>query len=172
VIDETEAYLRHRARVHEREKREKLKKQGKLDEYLAELERNKAKQEELKKEPKKETEDKAIEEQLVLAKFMEQYNEVKKFEKENLITNIQIKNVEETVTETIVKKKKNRRRKKKKVIEEQDEIILKDAEFKPQLAGNTGLPTFFFSNLVKQNCTALQAAQARHKRNVDNRKKH
>lgn len=166
-FDETEAYLRHRARVHEREKREKLKKQGKLEAYLAELEKNKPKPEP-KEEPKEEQKMPSFED------FMKEYYESRKQEKENLISfNVSCQHDREVSTEERkdvyspeqVKKKTKRRRKPKKKsdVPEEEIILLDDAEFKPQLAGRTGLPTFFFSNIVKQNSTALQEAQAKHR---------
>lgn len=164
-IDETEAYLRHRARVHEREKREKLRKQGKLDEYLAEVERNKP-----KPEPKKPADDDGF--KLCFEKFMQEYAEYKKFEKENLNVlfalknDVSHKNDEEPKVDTAEKKKKTKRRKKPKKTKNEEteiEVVLNETEFKPQMAGSTGLPSFFFSNLVNQNRAALQEAQAKNK---------
>lgn len=162
-MDETEAYLRHRARVHEREKREKLKKQGKLDAYLEEIEKSKPKSE-TRKEKKKD-------EMPNFDKFMQEYYEIRKFDKENLIINNVVKlptAVENSKTQNInieaKKKTKKRRKAKKKIPEKQEEqIILNEAEFKPTMAGSTGLPKFFFNNLVKENRMALQEAQARHR---------
>jgi len=160
-LDETEAYLRHRARVHEREKREKLKKQGKLDEYLAEVERNKP-----KKESKKEW---IPEEPPAFDEFMKEYYESRKFDKENLVI---INVVKHAAPEDYygmphssveIKKKVKKRKKPKKIANPEEEILLNDSEFKPEMAGSTGLPKFFFSNLVKQNRSALQEAQARHR---------
>lgn len=162
-FDETEAYLRHRARVHEREKREKLKKQGKLEAYLAEIEKNKP-----KPEPEKVEEPKLPD----FDKFMKEYYESRKFDKENFFPNKVNNSSTEKVyfhennnnNNTEVKKKPRRRRKAKKKAENlEEEIILNEAEFKPQMAGSTGLPKFFFSNIVKQNSSALQEAQARHR---------
>lgn len=167
-LDETEAYLRHRARVHEREKREKLKKAGKLEEYLAKIEQNIP-----KPEPQKEPEPK--QEILNFDKIMESYLEVKKYEKENLMLNnvIQISVVEGNKNDETKKKKKIKRRKKKKIVEEEEnEILLDDVEFKPQMAGNTGLPSIFFNNLVKQHKTAIQAEQARNRMNHSKHRKH
>lgn len=161
-LDETEAYLRHRARVHEREKREKLKKQGKLEEYLAEVEKNKP-----KKEPKK---DWIPQEPPVFESFMKEYYASRQFDKENVVINSIMKHplpedyygMPHSSVE-IKKKVKKRKKPKKKIENPEDEILLNDPEFKPQMAGSTGLPKFFFSNLVKQNRSALQEAQARHR---------
>jgi hypothetical protein len=166
-LDETEAYLRHRARVHEREKREKLKKKGKLDEYLAELEKNKP-----KPEPKPSSlMDLPGPEKLNFDEIIEKYREIQKFDKENFVQpcrynfNICEKQQEEPFIK-VQKKKKVRKSKKKKVVEDEleDDILLEDAEFKPQMAGRTGLPVFFFNNLVKANRSALQEAHARNQR--------
>jgi hypothetical protein len=167
VIDETEAYLRHRARVHEREKREKLKKQGKLDAYLAEVERNKPK-------PELKVEEKLTKKETVaLDNFMQEYLESRKFDKENQAVHrpivLQVP-VEETSVAKVTatngdakRKVKKRKKSKKQKIAVEDDVVLNEAEFRPQMAGSTGLPSFFFSNLVKQNRTALQEAQARHR---------
>jgi hypothetical protein len=144
-LDETEAYLRHRARVHEREKREKLRRQGKLEAYLAEIERNK---------PKMEAKRDEDEQKDSIDKIMEEYNAIKKLDKENsVVGNLRLENsLEECVEEIVQKKKKVKRRRKKKVaVVEEPSVLLDDAEFKPTMAGSTGLPAFFFNNLVKEN---------------------
>ncbi|KAG5685060.1 hypothetical protein PVAND_014261 [Polypedilum vanderplanki] len=170
-MDETEAYLRHRARVHEREKREKLKKQGKLDEYLAELEKNKPMPE--PKIEKKLTEKETNE----LDKIMKEYLACRQFDKENEAVQNRIKielppdekkNDEKTskLNKNEVKRKFKKRKKSKKQkveIEVEEDVLLNDVEFKPQMAGRTDLPKFFLSNLVKKNSAALQEAQARHR---------
>lgn len=141
-LDETEAYLRHRARVHEREKREKLRRQGKLEAYLAEIEKNK---------PKIET--KGTDERASIDNIMEKYKAVK-LDKETVLSNLKLDNsLEECVDEIVARRKKVKKRRRKKAVVEEDSTILvdDDAEFRPNMAGSTGLPTFFFSNLVKQN---------------------
>lgn len=159
VFDETEAYLRHRERVHEREKRERLRRKGKLEAYLAEIEKNKPKiesnegngnNEEAEEEP----------EGVNIDKIMEEYKALKKFERENLVLCHQIQlniSLEENVADDTTtpraskKKVKKHKKKKKKVVVEEEEstVVLDEAEFKPKMAGD--LPTFFFSNLVQQN---------------------
>lgn len=160
VFDETEAYLRHRARVHEREKREKLRKEGKLEAYLAEIEEAKKRDEESKSDVNKES-------SVSVEKIMEEYSAIKKIDKENSVHGnlIRLENTpEEDVSSHIQngcvkKKKKKKTKKKKKVVqeeknivpEEDKNIVLEEAEFKPEMAGSTGLPTFYFTNLVEQN---------------------
>lgn len=153
-FDETEAYLRHRARVHEREKRERLRRKGKLEAYLAEIERNKPKIEHTKEEEiiEKEAEDVSID------KIMEEYYAIRNIDKENSVHSNQIRMddaLEEDFVEKMRRRKKVKRSKKKtkRVIVEEEEpsVILEEAEFKPQMAGSTGLPTFFFNNVVEQN---------------------
>lgn len=153
-LDETEAYLRHRARVHEREKRDRLRRKGKLEAYLAEIERNKPKIEHTKEEEiiEKEAEDVSID------KIMEEYYAIRNIDKENSVhsNQIRIDNApEEDIAQNMQRWKKVKRsgRKKKIVIVEEEEqsVILDEAEFKPQMAGSTGLPTFFFNNVVENN---------------------
>lgn len=150
-FDETEAYLRHRARVHEREKREKLRKEGKLEAYLAEIERNKPKIE------KDKTSNGGGEETDVnIDKIMEAYYAIKKLDIENAVQSNQIRieippEVNVDANNKQKKKARKHRKKKKKNVVEEENVVLDEAEFKPTMAGSTGLPTFFFSNLVKEN---------------------
>lgn len=154
-FDETEAYLRHRERVREREKRDKLKKQGKLDEYL------KSKGE----EPKP----KVVEEQprVVDDPVYEQYKEMKKeFEFQFQLVNYSKFDVIEKKVEEVVKRIKVKKKlaKAKKARIEEDEFHIPDSEeFKPKMAGKTGLPSFFFSNVVKQTRSAFQKTDARNR---------
>lgn len=73
------------------------------------------------------------------------------------------KKVEKIVTE--IKKKKAMKKKwaelEKKELEEQ---MAEPEEFKPRMAGRTGLPTFFFSNIVQQHCTSFQRSENRNRR--------
>lgn len=148
-FDETEAYLRHRARVHEREKRERLRRKGKLEAYLAEIERNKPKIEHTREEEiiENEAEDVSVD------KIMEEYYAIRNIDKENSVHSNQIRM--DIAGENMQRRKKVKRSKKKKrvVVEEEEEssVVLDEAEFKPQMAGSTGLPTFFFSNVVEKN---------------------
>lgn len=154
--DETEAYLRHRQRVHEREKREKLKKQGKLDEYL-------------KEKAVKEPEPAPIVITWEPDQLIENYKAAKKLDEENsVLINYSKIEVDEKKVEIIVKqikkKKKNIQRAKKARVEEEKDCEMEEpAEFNPRMAGRTGLPLFFFNNLVKQNRSAFQKAEARNR---------
>jgi hypothetical protein len=158
IFDETEAYLRHRARVHEREKRERLRRKGKLEAYLAEIEKNKPKIESKMENENKEEEEKEEAEGVNFEKILEEYKAVKEFEKENLVLCHQIqlnispeKDVQDITPRASKKKVKKHKKKKKVVVEEEPSVVLEEAEFKPKMAGRTNLPTFFFSNLVQQN---------------------
>lgn len=148
-FDETEAYLRHRARVHEREKRERLRRKGKLEAYLAEIERNKPKIEHTREEEIIENEAADVS----VDKIMEEYYAIRNIDKENSVHSNQIRM--DIAGENMQRRKKVKRSKKKKrvVVEEEEEssVVLDEAEFKPQMAGSTGLPTFFFSNVVEKN---------------------
>lgn len=97
------------------------------------------------------------------------YQEAKKLWEETLTAErfkkieVDDKKVEKIVTE--IKKKKAMKKKwaelEKKELEEQ---MVEPEEFKPRMAGRTGLPTFFFSNIVKQHCTSFQRTQNRNRR--------
>lgn len=194
-FDETEAYLRHRERIHEREKREKLKKQGKLDAYLKEQE-EKAKAEKEKQEldfeekMKLYAECKKSEEETSLipnyVKFdidvnkpkdpeapnfeemMKEYQERRKADEEEILINYSKLEVDEKKVEQVVKriKLKKKHEKAKKARMEEDEMVVEDSEeFRPRMAGKTGLPTFFFSNLVTHNRTSFVKAEARNRMN-------
>lgn len=144
--------MRHRARVHEREKREKLKKQGKLEEYLKEVEESKPKVTPTP-DPKVEQEK---EEQLKLEKALEEYKEWKKQEE---LERTQIFEIDEKKATEIVQKIRRRKRiaKRKQEIAEETKALLgyepidEPAPFRPKMAGKTGMPSFFFSNVVRQN---------------------
>lgn len=149
-FDETEAYLRHRARVHEREKREKLKKQGKLEEYLREIEETK---------PKSPTPEPEQVEDTVLDKALEEYKEWKKQEDlENAKFVIDEKKVAKTA---FIIRRQKKIEKRKQEMEEETRALLgyepidEPPPFKPKMAGKTGMPSFFFSNLVTQNKKAF-----------------
>jgi predicted metal-dependent hydrolase len=146
--------LRHRARVHEREKREKLKKQGKLDEYLKEIEANKPKSP--TPEPQ---EDLLKEEQLKLEKALQEYKEWKRQEElEQTRFIIDEKKVQETALKI---RRRKRIAKRKQEIKEETKALLgyepidEPTPFRPKMAGKTGMPSFFFSNVVKQNAKAF-----------------
>lgn len=157
--DETEAYLRHRERVHEREKQAKLKKEGKLKQYLEQKAKEAPPPPKVEETPTWDFED-----------VIKKYKEIKEMdqEEESKLQNLSKFEVVEEKVEVIVKgikrKKKLVEYKKtlKKNLEMEDEV--EDPEvFKPKMAGKTGLPTFFFSNLVKQNRSAFQKAEARNR---------
>lgn len=155
-FDETEAYLRHRERIRERELREKLRKEGKLEEYLREKGKFTAEQE--------------IVQPITVDLDIQRYNETKKVGLEEELPNKVVFSVDKEKLEKIITQM---RRKKSLKIEEyrEDEELPHDiSEFRPKLAGKTGLPTFFFSNVVKQNRSAFQKSDARacRNRNVKN----
>lgn len=147
--------MRHRERVREREKREKLRKAGKLNEYLKNPEKNVKK---LMKEPKPNPVDITL----------QQYKETKKLsEGETELVNYSKLDVDETKVELIV----NRIRRKKKLVKEWAQLEKKELEveqqepqyFKPRMAGKTGLPVFFFSNLVSQSRSCFLKADTRNR---------
>lgn len=163
-FDETEAYLRHRARVHEKEMREKLKKEGKLAEYMKKKEAEKA--EEAKKHPKQ------VEEAVQIDELLKKYQETKKLDIENSVLinyskfDVDEKKVEKIVKQLKTKKQKVLKAKKARMEQARYEVemdIEEPEEFKPKMAGQTGLPSFFFSNVVKQNRSAFQKADARNR---------
>lgn len=187
-FDETEAYLRHRQRIHERERREKMKKQGKLDEYLKEQE-EKAKAEKEKQQLDFENkmkiyqEFKKTEKDTCMVKYdidltqpqnpnapkfeemLVEYQESKKTDDTHLLSNYAKFDVDQKKVEQIVKvlkiKKKHALAKKARMLE--DETVEDSEEFKPKMAGKTGLPTFFFSNLVTQHSSSFVKADSRNR---------
>lgn len=194
-FDETEAYLRHRQRIHEREKREKLKKQGKLDAYLKEQEEKKKAEEEkqrldfeekmrLYEENTKSEESKSLLYNYVkfdidenkpkdpaapkFEEIMKEYQERRKADEAQILINYSKLDVDEKKVEQVVKriKLKKKHAKMKKARMEEDEVVIEDAEeFRPKMAGKTGLPTFFFSNLVTKNSSSFAKADARNRMN-------
>lgn len=153
-FDETEAYLRHRARVHEREKREKLKKEGKLQEYLKEI------GEEEKKKP--------MTVQMEIEITLQKYKETKKMDIESsALINYSKFDVVEKKVEQVVKqmklKKKHKKAKKARMVEDLNYVIEDSEDFKPRMAGKTGMAHFFLSDVVTQNRIAFQKADARNK---------
>lgn len=146
--------MRHRARVHEREKREKLKKAGKLQEYL--------------KEKGEEPKQKPVDLRMEIDATLQKYKESKMLEEESpTLINYSKFDVDEKKVELVVKtmrlRKKHQKAKKARLEEDLNYIIEDSKEFQPRMAGKTGLPHFFFSNLVTQNRTAFQKADARNR---------
>lgn len=100
---------------------------------------------------------------------LQNYQEAKKLFDESLNADryakfeVDDKKVEKIVTE--IKKKKAMKKKwaelEKKELEEE---MIEPEEFKPRMAGRTGLPTFFFTNIVKQNCSSFQRSESRNRR--------
>lgn len=158
--DETEAYLRHRQRVHEREKRDKLKKEGKLKAYLEQ----KAKEEPPTPPPPKPVEPTPTWD---FNDVIEKYKEIKQLDEDTGLKNLSKFDVDEKKVEVIVKRLKSKKKieiAKKARLEADPYCEIEDPEeFRPKMAGQTGLPTFFFSNLVKQNRSAFQKADARNR---------
>jgi hypothetical protein len=189
-FDETEAYLRHRERVKEREKREKLKKQGKLEAYMKKKE-EKERAEKAKKELefeekmkqyeefKKHDDDSKVKFDIDVNKpkppdmpsfeeMMKEYQERRKADEEEMLRNYSKLEVDEKKVEQVVKRMKLKKKhaKAKKARMEEDEMVIEDSdEFRPKMAGKTGLPTFFFSNLVTQNRSSFVKAEARNRMN-------
>ncbi len=123
-----------------------MRRKGKLEAYLAEIEKNNPKKVSEKSNNDEESESVNINE------IWEQYKAIKQFDKENFVLYNQIE-LDNTLEEEFEPKKVKKRKRKKKVVveEQQPNIILDEAEFKPKMAGRTGLPTFFFTNLVQKN---------------------
>lgn len=151
--------MRHRARVHEREKREKLKKKGKLDEYLKEIE-EKEKLEKPKTPEPDPLEEQQKEEQLKLERALQEYKEWKRQEEIDRAT---IFDLDEQKAQAIALKIRRRKRieKRKQEIAEETKALLgfdpidEPPPFRPKMAGKTGMPSFFFSNVVKQSKKAF-----------------
>lgn len=182
--------MRHRERVHEREKRDKMKKQGKLDEYLKKKEEkekaeNEKKELEFEEKMKQYAEFKKVEDESKVKfdidvnkhkepdspsfeEMMKVYQEQRKADEEEMLQNYSKLEVDEKKVEQVVKriKLKKKHEKAKKARMEEDEMVIEDSEeFKPRMAGKTGLPSFFFSNLVTQNRNSFAKAEARNRMN-------
>ena len=169
-MDSTEAYIRHRERIRERERINKLARYRKrhpnvlIDEEKIEIE--KPKEEEVEKENDKEM-------------FLELYNELKKIDESNAIVTNKIKleileiprQMEKKKSPKPLEKKKAPKHKKKvkkaQIIEcdYDDDDYEEEMQFKPKMAGQTGLPIFFFSNLVKNSRSAFMSTAAKNKMN-------
>lgn len=151
MFDEAEAYLRHRERIREREKREKLRKEGKLAEYLQEVQ-------------KAERKPVVVCEPTHVDLTLEKYSEIKKLEPKSELVNYSKLDCVVEKKKLVKKLVKKKVKKSKKPRVEDPEIVIEDAEeFKPPMAGSTGLPVFFFSNLVKQNCSAFKESETRNR---------
>lgn len=155
--------MRHRARVHEREKREKLKKQGKLEEYLREIEeKNKPKE----PTPEPPTVEEKVEESI--EKTLQEYKEWKKQVVPETLSKFAVddKKVKETVQK--IKRRKVIARRRQEMREETQvllgfESVDEPSPFRPKMAGKTGMPEFFFSNLVRQNTKAFAEQNSKNK---------
>lgn len=146
--------MRHRERVREREKREKLKRQGKLDEYLEKLEAENPKP--VATEPVAD----------LVESTMKQYKELKTLFAETTLQSVSKFDVDEKKVEKIVEALKRKKISKAKIARVEDTFGYESEDlggFKPKMAGNTKMPAFFFSNLVKQNQSAFQKADARNR---------
>lgn len=138
--------MRHRERVREREKREKLRKEGKLVEYLQEL-------------PKQVV---VVSEARNVDITLEKYSEIRKLEPKSELVNYSKLDVD--IKKNVIKLKKKKKVKKSKKPRIEEEPVIEDPEeFKPPMAGSTGLPVFFFSDLVKQNCSAFKESEKRNR---------
>lgn len=145
--------------------REKLKKEGKLAEYLKKKEAEEA--EKAARQPKPN-----VEESVQIDELLQKYKETKKLDIENSVLinyskfDVDEKKVEKIVKQLKTKKQKVQKAKKARIEQSRFEVemeIDETEEFKPKMAGQTGLPSFFFSNLVKQNRSAFQKADARNR---------
>lgn len=166
-MDSTEAYLRHRERVRERERLNKLARYRKRHPNAV-IPEDKPKKEEPKPEPEEDENDKE--------NLLDLYNELKKLDEiEQNKIKLEIleapRQVERKSTpKPLVKKKAPKHKKKVKkapkildIDDEEDEEI--DVKFTPKMAGQTGLPVFFFSNLVKNSRSAFLDTFAKNKVN-------
>lgn len=143
--------MRHRERVRERELRNKLKKEGKLEEYLR-------KKGELLQKPE-------LVKPISVDLDIQRYKETKMVgddDGSSIVSNVPKFSVDAKKVEKILKQM--RRRKSLKIEEYREEDKVQDnGEFRPKLAGKTGLPVFFFKNLVNQNLSAFQKFDARNR---------
>ena len=167
-----------------------MKKQGKLDEYLKQKEaKEKAEKEkkelEFEEKMKQYAEFKKLENESKVhfdidvnkpkepdtpcfEEMMRVYQEQRKADEEEMLRNYSKLEVDEKKVEQVVKriKLKKKHEKAKKARMEEDEMVIEDSkEFKPRMAGKTGLPSFFFSNLVNQNRNSFVKAEARNRMN-------
>lgn len=148
--------MRHRERVREREKREKLRRHGKLDEYLEKLEAEKPKTEQVAAEPAVDPVD----------DILRRYKEIKSMFAETPLHNVTKLAVDEKKVEKIVEGLRRKKISKAKIARVEDTFGYESEDlggFKPKMAGNTKMPAFFFSNLVKQNQSVFQKAEARNR---------
>lgn len=133
-----------------------MKKEGKLEKYLAE-------------KAKKEANAKPVEqpETWSLDKILQQYKEAVKFGAEDSgLRNCSKFDVDQKKVEVIVARMRRKKKleKARQARLEEDEFYIEDPkEFQPRMAGKTGLPVFFFSNIVQQNRSAFQNAVNRNR---------
>lgn len=179
-MDSTEAYIRHRERIHAREKQRKL---ATLKKKYPNAQIAEEKVEKVEK-PKEPEEDKENDKENML----ELYKELMKIDETNKIVTNKIKlEVVEIPTQIEKKKAPPKPVEKKKVPKHKKKGIKKapiidpisdcvynyenndepeeEVKFKPKMAGKTGLPVFFFSNLVKNSRTAILSNEAKNKMN-------
>lgn len=146
--------MRHRERVREREKREKLKRHGKLDEYLEKLEAE---------NPKPVATEHVVDQ---VEATMKKYKELKSLFAETTLQSVSKFDVDEKKVEKIVEALKRKKISKAKIARVEDKFGYESEDlggFKPKMAGNTKMPAFFFSNLVKQNQSAFLKADTRNR---------
>lgn len=171
-MDSTEAYIRHRERVRERERINKLARYKKRHPN-AHIVDDKIKKKESEPVPEEDENDKE--------NLLELYNELKKIDEVNAIEPNKIKleileiprQMERKKAPKSLEKKKAPKHKKKLKkpqscldIEDDDaEEVEEEIKFTPKMAGQTGLPIFFFSNLVKDSRSAFLNTIAKNKMN-------
>lgn len=126
-----------------------MRKEGKLAEYLKEAQ-------------KPELRHVVARERTSVDLTLEKYSEIRKLEPKTELVNYS--KLDGEVKKKVVKKtvKKKVKKAKKPRIDE-DPVIEDPEDFKPSMAGSTGLPIFFFSNLVKENCSAFKESEARNR---------
>lgn len=104
---------------------------------------------------------------------MDLYNELKKIDDINEIaTNkIKLEIVEIPKQKQKIKAPRHRKKVKKTQIitnqddDDDDDVNEEEITFKPKMAGQTGLPVFFFNNLVRDSRSVIMSTAAKNKMN-------
>lgn len=172
-MDSTEAYIRHRERVRERERINKLARYNRRHPNAQKVD-DKIKKEEPKPVPEEDENEKE--------NLLELYNELKKIDETNAIAQNKIKLEILEIPRQMERKKASKTLEKKKVPKHKKKIKKaqltydyddddddydydNEMKFTPKMAGQTGLPIFFFSNLVKNSRSAFLDTVAKNKMN-------
>ena len=125
-----------------------MRKEGKLVEYLKDIKKPELKQV-IAPEPTS------------VDLILEKYSEIRKLEPKSELVNYS--KLDGDVKKKVKKVVKKKVKKSKKARIEEDPVIEDPEEFKPSMAGSTGMPVFFFSNLVKESCSAFKESAARNR---------